>query len=328
MREPWLDDLLADGPAPTESFRTALRRRVLDAWDTGDDGEVHAPEPRSRRRVFAVLAAAAVVAIGVTGIAAFRSRAPQDEPAGATSVSSAAPKAFTARDVVGTWVVTETNGVPRPSPLPTYHFKLGTGPNGRGVVIGFDGCNLVEADWAIENERLVLGDTSGGSTAGCPPLASGLPLAVPIDGARMGTSGRSIALVLDSRGTTSVARRIDDLARPTDIAGSTWILAVDGPDLQLTFADELTAGDDAGICSRTGYHYEAGQLVINPTSSVEAGCRTSLLWSLLDGRFTVARFSDGYSDSILLVPPTSAGTVRLFPGGVESAEASADTATD
>lgn len=316
MRESWVDDVLGNAPPARAEFREQLRDRVLDAW--GEGGLNSDTDGQRRRRVWWLLVPAALVALLVAGLigAAGRDRpaAPNDTPVSGSSGGTPA-------DVVGTWIVTELDGVPLPSPLPMYHFKVGTGVGGVGVVSGFDGCNSFAANWSIDGGRLRFED-GGSTTALCLDSdGSPVPTVSPVGG-RIETIDGTTTLLLENNSGTARGRRIGDLSSPASLRGTAWILGLDGPDVSLHFDDQLIADIDGVGCGRTSYTFRDGALRLDRFEGADASC-VSALEGFEELRIDVAELTDAYSPSIVLVPPTG-GAMRLFPrGAVETAEATA-----
>lgn len=303
MRDGWPDGVMAQAPRPDETFESSLRERLLDAWDHDARGPDPSATGRSRR--WTVVAAAVVAAVGVAGFLIARIGASP----GAPSSPSPVPSVVTATDVVGTWVVTRSGGVPRPSPLPTYHFKIGTGPAGRGVVTGFDGCREVAGTWSIDGGRLAVGIDGEPS---CPDAGAAAP-PVSLAGAVVTQlDGEPIIRFADANGT--IARRVDALPAPAALTGASWLLPIDGPDLTLTFAaDELTMTEDAIVCTRIGYRYNGAVLRLDAVHrDASTSCQSAVPASLQNTALSVVQYADADGTSLLLVTPT-AGTVRLYP---------------
>jgi hypothetical protein len=318
MRDGWTNDLWADAPRPDERFKTALRKRLLDAWDADVPTPAVAKASRSRR--WTIVSAAAVVALGVAGLVVIRTSGSSGPPAVGDPVPSAG--VTTVQEVVGTWVVTESSGVPRPSPLPTYHFKIGTGPAGRGVVTGFDGCGPVAGTWRIENGQLTVTIDNGDEAKPCPYLGATTPL-VPLTGAVGTQLGGELVLRFDDAGA-SVARHADALSVPMTLADTSWVLPVDGSDLRLAFAtQDLTVTSDGVLCTRASYDYDNGTLSVIPASGTASGaCESSWPTSLEYTAINVVEYTDDYSASLLLTT-TTAGTVRVYPASGEQQTAAA-----
>jgi hypothetical protein len=253
-----------------------------------------------------------VAATVVGGLILVRAIQPSPEPAPGAPPSTAVSIPPSGRDVVGTWVVTESNGFPRPAQLPTYHFKIGTGPGGIGVVTGFDGCGEVHGSWRLDGDRLIVDDDANGVAKPCPFLGETTPL-VPLTGATLVAADGNLVLRLGDGGG-SLARQTFGLASPPALRDTKWVLALDGPDLTLAFtADELTASVDGAVCARIRYRYDGASLLTSPsTNSAPGPCQRALLDGLHDVAFRVVQYTDRYSPSLLLTTLT-AGTIRLYP---------------
>jgi heat shock protein HslJ len=305
MRESWVDELLADAVLPRPEFREQLRDRVLDAWRGRALVDV-AERPPQRRRVWPLLAgAAAALAVLVAGLVVLGG---SDQPPGQVpSDTSASTTVSTPGDVVGVWVVTEFDGVPIASPLPTYRFSAD------GTVSGFDGCNRVATTWSLEAGQLRFGETY--TTLITCEDSDGTPLpTVAPGGARIETIDGTVTMLFDREAATARARRVGDLEHPARLRGTTWTLGVDGPDVRLRFGDDLTAGvDDVDDCGRTSYTYQDGSLQLGRLEGAGTACVGTHLSDFDTVQTVVVNYTDAYSPSILLVPPTG-GAIRLVPG--------------
>jgi heat shock protein HslJ len=310
MREPWVNELLADAPTALPGFREQLRSRVLDAWRGRELVDVTEREGRTRRR-WPLLVAGAALALLVTGLVAvaMSDRATDPVPSDTAPESGAE---LTPEDVVGVWVITERSNVPLPSPLPTYRFTAD------GQASGFDGCNVVSTTWSIEDGRLRMGDT--GEATGFCRFSDGREVpTVPPGGAHFDSD--TTTMLLEDDGSTAVARRVGDLEHPRTVFKTNWILGVDGPDLAFRFDDQLLVRvDGLADCGRTTYMYRDGVLRLGRFEGADASCDASQLRDLEEMRSAVFEYTDAYSSSILVVGPTG-GAIRLFPGSVESIEA-------
>lgn len=313
MREPWVNELLADAPTALPGFREQLRSRVLDAWRGRELVDVTDREGRTRRR-WPLLAAGAALALLVTGLVAVATSDRPTDPVPADTAPESADE-LTPDDVIGVWVVTERDNVPLPSPLPTYRFT----PDGQ--VSGLDGCNLISTTWSIDDGRLRMGDT-GKSTTGLCRFSDGREVpTVPPGGAHIDTDADVTTMLFEDGGLTASARRVGDLEPPLTVFKTTWTLGVDGPDLTLRFADRLNAGvNGLDDCGHTTYRYRDGELQLGRFEDADASCDVSPLRDLEGTRSDVVEYTDAYSPSILVVAPTG-GAIRLFPGSVETVEA-------
>ncbi len=103
MREPWVNELLADAPTALAGFREQLRSRVLDAWRGRELVDVTDREGRTRRR-WPLLAAGAALALLVTGLVAVATSDRPTDPVPADTAQESAVE-LTPDDVIGVWVV-------------------------------------------------------------------------------------------------------------------------------------------------------------------------------------------------------------------------------
>jgi hypothetical protein len=240
------------------------------------------------------------------------------------------PGSFRADDVLGTWVVTRREQpvddtgsrafVPMASPLPTYRFDDGT-------VSGFDGCNFVVSPWSFTDGSFTTTEltnaTAAATTIGCDG-SDGNPLpTVGPSPERLELIDGSITMVFeDEDGIAAHAQRLSDLPTPQRLAGSSWILAVDGPDITVHFGRNGTVEfrEDATACAAGRYMLDAGVLDLDLDAPLHE-CTDARLDELTESPLEVVSFSDDYlADTILLVPETG-GAVRLFP---ESASTSTE----
>jgi uncharacterized membrane protein len=264
-------------------------------------------------------------AIGATGgtFASNDAQTPSPTPPQLTD-----PRNFAAADVVGTWVVTRRERslddtgtkafVPMASPLPAYRF------HDDGTVSGFDGCNSLVAPWTFIDGAFttteVTNATAAASAIDCED-SDGNPLpTVGPPPERLELIDGTITMVFtDEDGITAHAQRLSDLPTPRRLAGSTWILAVEGPDITVHFGRDGTVEFrvDTTTCAAGSYTYDADVLVLDLDASPDQ-CPEARLNELTGHPLEVASFSDDYlADTILLVPPTG-GAVRLFPESATS----------
>jgi len=316
MREAWVDELLADAPPAQAEFREGLRDRVLDAWDDRELDDEGDREQRGRW-VWPLFVAAAVATVVVAGLVVLADR---DRPAGPSDTSTV-PSASS--DIVGVWFVTELDGVPLRSPLPTYRFT------DDGAVSGFDGCNRFATTGSVDGGSLRVGEVAASAAISCVEDGAPVPT-VSLSGAVLELADGSDTMVIRGEGTAR-AWRADALASPSRLEGGTWVYGLHGEDLRLQFRDDLTAGvDEADDCGRASYTYTDGTLQLGPFEGDRATCPRGSLGALysLDGlQLQVVEFADAYSESIVLVTPTNLA-VRLFPGGEsETVEATVVEAT-
>jgi hypothetical protein len=263
-----------------------------------------------------------------------RTYAPSDPQTPPTlPVQPAVPNSFDTVDVVGTWIVTrhersvdDTGAkafVPLASPLPTYRF------DDDGTLSGFDGCNSMVARWSFTDGRFttpeVTNATAAASTIRCED-STGIPLpTVGPSPERLERIDGTITMVFtDQDGNNAHAQRLSDLPTPQQLAGSSWILAVEGPDVTVQLRHDGTVDfrEDTTTCAAGSYTYDAGVLELDLEAAVDQ-CPDARLDELTANRLNVAVFSDDYmADTILLVPATG-GAIRLFPADGDSS----DTAT-
>jgi len=307
---PSFEELPLAPDRPGSSDRTGARRRA--AWAVA-------------------VAALAVVVVGAGVFVATREESgstvtsqmtPPPTAASATTVSSS--------DVAGLWVFAtravqvDTNrvgtGWPLPSPLPAYRFE----PN--GTVHGFDGCNQTAEGWQLVGGHVQTppapNNTGSGTavlcvdSAGDPPMTvSAVPSAVSVrDGVRT-------LLHASADGSTAKGVRVDDLRSPATLAGTRWMLAVDGDDITISFSEDDTVEvtNDVAICSTGRYHY-ADRIVELTLSAPQLGCGDRQLGVLTSGPLLVASYSDGYAADTLLLA-SEHGAVRMFPSSTVTTQA-------
>jgi hypothetical protein len=115
--------------------------------------------------------------------------------------------------------------------------------------------------------------------------------------------------------------RVEDLPSPVTLAGTRWMLAVDGNDVTISFRDDGTVelATDVGICATGRYDY-ADRLVELDLSAPHPGCGDRQLGVLTSGPLHVTSYSDGYAADTLLLA-SERGAVRLFPFGTTTAQA-------
>jgi hypothetical protein len=319
------------GPEPVEPARPPRRAFTID--------------DRSGWRRFSV-AAAVVLVGGLVGALAWANADPSvpssdtPPPANQTPPSQVTvPNDFGPADVVGTWVVTRrADGaddpgaqtfVPMASPLPTYRF------DDDGTVSAFDGCNSLKAPWSFTDGMFtkpeVTSITVATSAMLCAYSDGNVNPTVGPSPERLESIDGTITMVFDDEvGTTAHAQRLSDLPTPQSLAGSSWILAINGPDIGVHFARDGTVEfrDGTTTCAVGSYTYDAAVLVLDLDASPDQ-CPQARLDELTGNPLEVASFSDDYmADTILLVPATG-GAVRLFPASAstESTAQSSDTAT-
>ncbi len=236
---------------------------------------------------------------------------------------------FGTADVVGTWMVTRQERsvddaaskmfVPLASPLPTYRF------DNDGTVSGFDGCNFGVAPWSFTDGRFTTTELTNATAAASTILcedSDGNPLpTVGPSPERLELIDGTVTMVFsDDDGITAHAQRLSDLPTPQGLAGSSWILAVDGPDVTVHFGRDRAVEfrDETTACAAGQYTYNAGVLVLDASLYQ---CTEARLDELTASPLAVASYSDDYmADTILLVPETG-GAIRLFP---ESASTSTE----
>jgi hypothetical protein len=285
---------------------------------------------RQRRATWAV-AAVAVAAIGAGVFVASRgddrsmvtsqTTSPPDSNSSLTTVAG-----LTSGDVPGLWVfprrsVPDGNrvgtGVPLPSPLPAYRYE----PD--GTVHGFDGCNQTSGGWELVNGQLQVppapNNTGGSSAALCLDSSGNAPVTVPAVPHALSVLGGVPTLSHSNPdGSTAHGIRVDDLASPATLAGTSWVLALDGDDVTISFRADGTVelATDVGICSTGQYDY-ADRLVELNLSAPHPGCGDRQLGVLTSGPLLVTSQSDLYTAGSLLLA-SERGAVRLFPSGTTS----------
>jgi heat shock protein HslJ len=277
-------------------------------------------DDRSGWRRFSLVAAAVLL---VGGLVAALVWVNADRSSPSSSTSPPVTQDSTGMEFLGTWVVTRRQQnvddagsqmfVPLASPLPTYRFE----PD--GTVSGFDGCNSSVAPWSFNEGEFTTSEltnaTAAVSTISCED-SDGNPLpTIGPSPERLELIDGAITMVFDGEdGMTAHAQRLSDLPTPRGLAGSSWILAVDGPDIAVNFGRDGTVEfrDDTVTCAAGSYTYDPGVLVLD-LDATPHGCPDARLDELTPSPLEVASFSDNYmADTILLVPATG-GAVRLFP---------------
>lgn len=287
------------------------------------------PHPPSRERRI-VLAASAVVAVAIAGIAMFVATRPDrpgtvttaTPPSGSVATTRAAPQPVVAPDdIVGLWVFTRRavpvdenrvgTGAPMPSPLPAYRYE----PD--GTVRGFDGCNRNVSAWQLENGTLEPAETPPATAAataiGCPD--TDVPVTVAPVPQSVSFLARELTLVHEeSDGSWAWAVRVDDLPAPDSLTRTSWTLGSADDDVSVSFRGDGTVGiaADATPCAAGTYSYGAGLLEM--TLVVEPNCRDDELDLLASGPLVAASYTDSIAaDTVLLA--SDRGAVRLFPAG-------------
>lgn len=222
-------------------------------------------------------------------------------------------------DVAGTWIYVakqqlDGTSLPLANPLPTYSFALD------GTVTGFDGCGAVAATWTIEDETIVAVPESVAGT--CTVTSGELVGAIAPGPARVSpVLPDGLAMIRDSP-DQETAVQLEDLERPADISGTEWLLPVDGEDLTVRFEPDGTLRILVGErpCDDGQYTYTDGSLGVFRRADKPA-CAAPFLDHL---GLAVALYSDGYASDTLLLAG-SAGSLRLFPSGGSSVEATTST---
>lgn len=283
-------------------------------------------------RILLAVAAAMVVAGCGAGDDAL---SPADSTVGGGSSRTVIPS-FGRTDVVGTWIVTRREHgvdeadtrvfVPMASPLPTYRFDAD------GSLSGFDGCNSHVAPWSFTSGRFTTTESTNATAAATAILCEDsnghqLPTVGPSPERLEQMDGTIIMVFAGEDGITAHAQRLSDLSTPPALAGSTWILAIDGPDVTVEFGrdDRVEFRDDTSTCAAGSYTYDVGVLVLDLETTPDQ-CPGAGLDARTQRRLEVASYTDRYvADTILLVPATG-GAVRLFPASAYSeASDEADT---
>ncbi len=295
-------------------------------------------DDRSEWRRLSVAAAAVVLVGGLVGalvwVNADRSGPSSDTAPPATQTPPSLPSQVTVpsdfgtADIVGTWIVTRrAHGVddagaqtfvPMTSPLPTYRF------DNDGTVSAFDGCNSLVAPWSFTDGRFTTPEVTSVTVAASAMLCAysdgNLRPTVGPSPQRLESIDGTITMVFDDQdGTTAHAQPLSDLPTPQVLAGSSWILAVDGPDIGVRFDRDgmVEFREGTTTCAAGSYTYGAGVLVLDLNASPDQ-CPQAPLDDLTARPLEVASFSDDYmADTILLVPATG-GAVRLFPESVST----------
>ncbi len=293
------------------------------------DGATHPTPPppnledQSGRRRFGLAAAAAVLVAGLVGALLLVNADRSTPPA-------TVPSSFSTADVDGTWIVTRQERqvddagskgfVPLASPLPTYTF------DNDGTLSAFDGCNSIVASWSFTDGEFAVTDvTTAAAPTSCEDSdGTAAPIVEPPPTRLESIHGTTNMVFIDQDRITAHAQRLSDLPTPQRLAGSSWILAVDGPDVSVQFGRDGTIEfrEDTMTCATGLYTYDAGVLVLHLDPAIDE-CSDAPLDELSASPLIVAYFSDAYvADTILLVPETG-GAVRLFP----ASGFSRDTAT-
>jgi hypothetical protein len=291
---------------------------------------------RRQRRATWAIAAVAVAAVGVGVFVASRG----DDRSMVTSQTTSPPDAvsshttvtgLTSLDVAGLWVFPRRSvptsdgnrvgtGVPLPSPLPAYRYE----PD--GTVHGFDGCNQTSQGWELVNGQLQAPpapkNTKVSTAALCLDSTGNAPITVPAVPNTLSVLGGVPTLSHSNPdGSTAHGIRVDDLPSPSTLAGTSWVLAVDGDDLTISFRDDGTVEltTDVASCSTGRYDY-IDRLVELELSEPDPGCGDHQLGVLTSGPLLVTSPSDLYTAGSLLLA-SERGAVRLFPSGTTSTHA-------